>query len=146
MASVTWNSEFGPKRGPRASTSSSAPLVAGPKATRPSFLNRASRTMSQLLADNPPLAPPTAPPPGSPTGSDSAGEQPEPPQPRPRPNVNGITHPHPPPPLIKRLNISLTLENSGSVARDHLASERTFLAYVRTSLAIASTGVGTLCF
>lgn len=37
---------------------------------------------------------------------------------------------------------SLTLENCGSVARDHLASERTFLAYVRTSLAIASTGVG----
>jgi uncharacterized membrane protein YidH (DUF202 family) len=57
---------------------------------------------------------------------------------------------------------SLILENSGSVARDHLASERyaeltrfsspmsrltdtsTFLAYVRTSLAIASTGVGEL--
>ncbi|KAF5382537.1 hypothetical protein D9615_002829 [Tricholomella constricta] len=38
-------------------------------------------------------------------------------------------------------SISLTLENSGSVARDHLASERTFLAYVRTSLAIASSGV-----
>ncbi|KAF5347535.1 hypothetical protein D9758_014507 [Tetrapyrgos nigripes] len=38
-------------------------------------------------------------------------------------------------------NPQLTLENSGSVARDHLASERTFLAYVRTSLAIASTGV-----
>jgi hypothetical protein len=37
---------------------------------------------------------------------------------------------------------ALTLENSGSVARDHLASERTFLAYVRTSLTIASTGVG----
>ncbi|KAJ3827862.1 hypothetical protein EV361DRAFT_795207 [Lentinula raphanica] len=36
----------------------------------------------------------------------------------------------------------LVLENSGSVARDHLALERTFLAYVRTSLAIASTGVG----
>ncbi|KAI0642998.1 hypothetical protein C8Q79DRAFT_890159, partial [Trametes meyenii] len=35
----------------------------------------------------------------------------------------------------------LTLENSGSVARDHLASERTFLAYARTSLTIASTGV-----
>ncbi|KAF9497708.1 hypothetical protein BDN71DRAFT_1387267 [Pleurotus eryngii] len=48
----------------------------------------------------------------------------------------------------KRSSISLlrfkpkaVLENSGSVARDHLASERTFLAYVRTSLAIASTGV-----
>ncbi|KAF5347517.1 hypothetical protein D9758_014512 [Tetrapyrgos nigripes] len=38
-------------------------------------------------------------------------------------------------------NPQLILENSGSVARDHLASERTFLAYARTSLAIASTGV-----
>jgi hypothetical protein len=37
---------------------------------------------------------------------------------------------------------SMTLVNSGSVARDHLASERTFLAYVRTSLAISSLGVG----
>jgi len=35
----------------------------------------------------------------------------------------------------------LTLVNSGSVARDHLASERTFLAYVRTSLATAAMGV-----
>ncbi|EKM75526.1 hypothetical protein AGABI1DRAFT_25958, partial [Agaricus bisporus var. burnettii JB137-S8] len=35
----------------------------------------------------------------------------------------------------------LILSNSGSVARDHLASERTFLAYVRTSLATASMGV-----
>ena len=38
--------------------------------------------------------------------------------------------------------VELRLENSGSVARDHLASERTFLAYMRTSLAIASSGVG----
>ncbi|KAF8869081.1 hypothetical protein BD779DRAFT_1458407 [Infundibulicybe gibba] len=45
-------------------------------------------------------------------------------------------------PLSRRIRPSLVLENSGSVARDHLASERTFLAYVRTSLAIASTGVG----
>ncbi|KAJ3497428.1 hypothetical protein NLJ89_g10350 [Agrocybe chaxingu] len=48
------------------------------------------------------------------------------------------------PPLIDQyLSFSPTvvLENSGSVARDHLASERTFLAYVRTSLALASTGV-----
>nr|GAT46634.1 predicted protein [Mycena chlorophos] len=37
--------------------------------------------------------------------------------------------------------IRLILENRGSVARDHLASERTFLAYVRTSLAIAAAGV-----
>ncbi|KAI0262430.1 hypothetical protein BC834DRAFT_828832 [Gloeopeniophorella convolvens] len=38
-------------------------------------------------------------------------------------------------------SFSLTLQNTGSVARDHLASERTFLAYVRTSLAFASAGV-----
>jgi len=38
--------------------------------------------------------------------------------------------------------ISLTLQNVGSVARDHLASERTFLAYMRTSLALTSAGVG----
>ncbi|KAK6988633.1 hypothetical protein R3P38DRAFT_3443444 [Favolaschia claudopus] len=37
--------------------------------------------------------------------------------------------------------ISLVLENSGSVARDHLASERTFLAYMRTSLAVAFAAV-----
>ena len=36
---------------------------------------------------------------------------------------------------------ALVLQNKGSVARDHLASERTFLAYVRTSLGMASAGV-----
>ncbi|KAM0462555.1 hypothetical protein ACHAPV_004033 [Trichoderma viride] len=36
---------------------------------------------------------------------------------------------------------SLELENKGSVARDHLALERTFLAWLRTSLAFASIGV-----
>ena len=48
---------------------------------------------------------------------------------------------------MKEWKLLLTLENSGSVARDHLASERTFLAYARTSLTVASTGVGgsTLC-
>lgn len=49
-------------------------------------------------------------------------------------------------PLVRTFKPSLTLQNSGSVARDHLASERTFLAYIRTSLAIASTGVGASCF
>ncbi|KAG1885190.1 hypothetical protein F4604DRAFT_1878588 [Suillus subluteus] len=38
--------------------------------------------------------------------------------------------------------LSLVLENKGNVARDHLASERTYLAYVRTSLTCASAGVG----
>jgi uncharacterized membrane protein YidH (DUF202 family) len=40
------------------------------------------------------------------------------------------------------MKLSLVLENKGNVARDHLASERTYLAYVRTSLACASAGVG----
>ncbi|BGP50151.1 hypothetical protein JCM10450v2_006062 [Rhodotorula kratochvilovae] len=33
------------------------------------------------------------------------------------------------------------LENRGSVARDHLAGERTFLAWLRTSLGLASIGI-----
>ncbi|KAF4974121.1 hypothetical protein FZEAL_8944 [Fusarium zealandicum] len=36
---------------------------------------------------------------------------------------------------------SIELENKGSVARDHLAIERTFLAWLRTSLSFASIGV-----
>ncbi|KAH0606358.1 uncharacterized protein H6S33_004019 [Morchella sextelata] len=37
---------------------------------------------------------------------------------------------------------AVELENEGSTARDHLALERTFLAWLRTSLAFASIGVG----
>ncbi|KAI0114127.1 hypothetical protein GGR51DRAFT_478519 [Nemania sp. FL0031] len=36
---------------------------------------------------------------------------------------------------------SIELENKGSVARDHLAVERTFLAWLRTSLSFASIGI-----
>jgi hypothetical protein len=46
------------------------------------------------------------------------------------------------PPFIAALQPCITLVNNGSVARDHLSSERTFLAYVRTSLMFASAGVG----
>lgn len=42
---------------------------------------------------------------------------------------------------IRHFSPTLVLQNTGSVARDHLASERTFLAYVRTSLGLASAGV-----
>lgn len=43
--------------------------------------------------------------------------------------------------LFSRFNQDLYLENVGSVARDHLANERTFLAWLRTSLSLASIGV-----
>ena len=46
------------------------------------------------------------------------------------------------PTILERLQLALYLENAGSVARDHLALERTFLAYMRTSLLFASAGVG----
>lgn len=42
---------------------------------------------------------------------------------------------------LKHLKPAIVIQNSGSAARDHLASERTFLAYVHTSLSLSSAGV-----
>ncbi|PWZ02515.1 hypothetical protein BCV70DRAFT_214069 [Testicularia cyperi] len=44
---------------------------------------------------------------------------------------------------FRRVDAALSLEllNEGSVARDHLASERTFLAWLRTSLSLVSIGI-----
>ncbi|KAG7448739.1 uncharacterized protein BT62DRAFT_929831 [Guyanagaster necrorhizus] len=44
------------------------------------------------------------------------------------------------------MKIRLVLANNGSVARDHLSLERTFLAYIRTSLALACAGVAVVQF
>jgi len=38
----------------------------------------------------------------------------------------------------------ITLNNEGSTARDHLANERTFLAWIRTALALVGVGIGLL--
>ncbi len=36
------------------------------------------------------------------------------------------------------------VHNTGSTARDHLANERTYLAWIRTALALAGVGIGLL--
>ncbi|EPB82682.1 hypothetical protein HMPREF1544_10585 [Mucor circinelloides 1006PhL] len=43
--------------------------------------------------------------------------------------------------FFDRFSSSLYLENAVAVARDHMANERTYLAWVRTSLSIISIGV-----
>ncbi|KAJ7743128.1 hypothetical protein B0H16DRAFT_1561963 [Mycena metata] len=124
---------------PSPSTSSfSRPLVVH-KSPRPSIVSRLSQTMSQAMESPAPhtlLAPP-----GSPHDLQTeAVEDSEISRARNRP-VASHANPSSYSPLVDPGKVSLVLENSGSVARDHLASERTFLAYVRTSLVIASTGV-----
>ncbi|KAF7356838.1 7 transmembrane receptor (Rhodopsin family) domain protein [Mycena venus] len=120
----------------------SSPLVR--RTPRPTVLSRVSRTMSQIFENSAQPPPSTLAPPGSP--HEQPGDARDVPEYFPRvvsPCASTGSHLSPSelPPLVRRLKPSLVLENSGSVARDHLASERTFLAYVRTSLVIASTGV-----
>ncbi|TFK70365.1 hypothetical protein BDN72DRAFT_839069 [Pluteus cervinus] len=82
-------------------------------------------------------------PPNTPASNDPDGDagQPKPSTTNSRGNGAHASPPQPSSSSFSFGNVSMTLENSGSVARDHLASERTFLAYLRTSLAIASSGV-----
>ncbi|KAI3634118.1 hypothetical protein MIR68_007722 [Amoeboaphelidium protococcarum] len=43
--------------------------------------------------------------------------------------------------LLAKYSPSYLLQNKGATARDHLANERTFLAYLRTSLGMLTLGV-----
>mmetsp|Transcript_24087 Transcript_24087/g.75825 ORF Transcript_24087/g.75825 Transcript_24087/m.75825 type:complete len:126 (-) Transcript_24087:248-625(-) len=44
-------------------------------------------------------------------------------------------------PVKNTLELSRRVENTGSTARDHLANERTFLAWLRTAIAILAFGL-----
>jgi putative membrane protein len=48
------------------------------------------------------------------------------------------------PTLYTLLREGAVLNNEGSTARDHLANERTFLAWIRTALSISGVGLGLL--
>ncbi|KAI8883472.1 hypothetical protein K501DRAFT_184478 [Backusella circina FSU 941] len=44
--------------------------------------------------------------------------------------------------IYMKYSTSVILENKGNTARDHLANERTFLAWFRTSLTLITLGIG----
>ncbi|KAI8885831.1 hypothetical protein K501DRAFT_179070 [Backusella circina FSU 941] len=46
--------------------------------------------------------------------------------------------------IYLRYSLSVFLDNKGSTARDHLANERTFLAWIRTSLSLTTSGIATI--
>lgn len=48
--------------------------------------------------------------------------------------------------ISKYLNLQIILKNKSSVARDHMANERTLLAWIRTSLTFLTFGIGFLQF
>lgn len=48
------------------------------------------------------------------------------------------------PSLVSLIRQGAILENTGSTARDHLANERTYLAWMRTSLALFGASLGLL--
>ncbi|KAG2230182.1 hypothetical protein INT48_000410 [Thamnidium elegans] len=58
-----------------------------------------------------------------------------------RSNINGIAYVQRWESFFDLFSFSLYLENNVAVARDHLANERTYLAWVRTSLSTISIGV-----
>ncbi|RCK55155.1 hypothetical protein Cantr_04484 [Candida viswanathii] len=47
---------------------------------------------------------------------------------------------------LEYLNFQITLKNKSSVARDHMANERTLLSWLRTALTFLTFGVGFLQF
>eukprot|EP00403_Amphidinium_massartii_P036138 CAMPEP_0178441108 /NCGR_PEP_ID=MMETSP0689_2-20121128/37275_1 /TAXON_ID=160604 /ORGANISM="Amphidinium massartii, Strain CS-259" /LENGTH=125 /DNA_ID=CAMNT_0020064205 /DNA_START=1 /DNA_END=374 /DNA_ORIENTATION=+ len=53
-------------------------------------------------------------------------------------------------PFMARLSVNVgfadVVENTGSTARDHLANERTYLAWLRTGLSLLSFGLGAAKF
>ncbi len=60
------------------------------------------------------------------------------------PLLNGQAHEHPPIKDSFFFPKSGVVTNSGSTARDHLANERTYLAWIRTSLALIGASIGLL--
>lgn len=50
--------------------------------------------------------------------------------------TDALMNKHRMPSLWELLRDGVVLNNTGSVARDHLANERTYLAWIRTALAI----------
>jgi putative membrane protein len=60
------------------------------------------------------------------------------------PTENIISHSSTLPSFSTLLREGVILQNEGSTARDHLANERTYLAWIRTALSISGVGLALL--
>jgi putative membrane protein len=60
------------------------------------------------------------------------------------PLLNDGDHPERLPSLFTMLREGVVLTNAGSTARDHLANNRSYLAWIRTALALTGVGIGLL--
>ncbi|GLB42264.1 putative protein with domain of unknown function (DUF202) [Lyophyllum shimeji] len=125
---------FGADVGPAPVPSERTPLLQEASVASRPRSGKAKQVDTEQSRDRSPTSSPSLPTPRSSDGHDETSER----VPGHDSALPALLHPTKRPYSAR---VAVSLRNSGNVARDHLACERTFLAYMRTSLMIATAGV-----